>query len=936
MAILEEDIARVRQATDLVEVVQEHVALRKAGRRWSGLCPFHAEKSPSFSVNAEEGLFYCLAGETRVITWDGIREIRELAGGTHKILTEKGQWTEAPFYSFGVQPLMKITLTRNRQTKEIFATPEHRWFVRGKGTHRYERTTQELRKGQPLSWSFPSNRVLAMGDLSPFGIAHGITYGDGTKFNSMVSVDLHGSKDAQLLKYFPLNRTYDLKTAAGKPYVKVLDLPYFFKERPSLDEAPTYLAGWLAGYLAADGHVAKDGTVMLNSANRQDLEFVRDVCTRLGIGTYGITSQRRVGINAVDSSLLYRLHFITEDMDERFFVLDEHHFRFFSNSKEWVRRGWMVQSVEETDRVEEVFCATVEGTHNFALEDNILTGNCFGCQAKGDVISFVREIEHLDFVAAVEKLAGRAKIELRYDNEKTGSDRKHRQVLVDAMNKAVAWYHERLLSSPDAATARGYLRNRGLNGEIARQFQIGWAPDGWDELSRSLRLPENVLKETGLGFVNRRGRTQDAFRGRVLFPIFDVAGNAIAIGGRILPGADGPKYKNSSETPLYAKSRTLYALNWSKTDIVQQNEVIVCEGYTDVIAFYQAGMPRAVATCGTALTEEHIRTMKNFSTRVVLAYDADGAGQEAAARVYEWEQKLSVDFAVAALPKGLDPADAVRRDPEILRAAVRDAMPYLQFRIERTLDKADLRSVEGRARAAGVCLEMISEHPNQFVRDQYLMLVADRCRVPIEHLRDGVLDAAKRSQQKTGNAGEQVIDLRRRNAVTTNIPRVEEAALRLAVQHPEDVAALFDSILPDGFPAADALAEGGGAGIEEALFEDIIARAAFRALIESPTLRDAIESAEPEAAELLSRLAVDDGNDDGASDEFIRLIDRSANRWIRTLDGQARSTLDGFAKYGPSLAWLKLEVERLRVSTTEKDAATSILNWLLRQGELIA
>jgi DNA primase len=560
---------------------------------------------------------------------------------------------------------------------------------------------------------------------------------------------------------------------------------------------------------------------------------------------------------------------------------------------------------------------------------------CFGCQAKGDVISFVREIEHLDFVGAVEKLAGRAKLELRYDNEKTGSDRKHRQVLVDAMNKAVGWYHDRLLAAPDASSARGYLRNRGLTGDIVRQFQIGWAPEGWDELSRSLRLPEAVLKETGLGFVNRRGRTQDAFRGRVLFPIFDVAGNAIAIGGRILPGAEGPKYKNSSETPLYAKSRTLYALNWSKTDIVQQNEVIVCEGYTDVIAFYQAGMPRAVATCGTALTEEHIRTMKNFSTRVVLAYDADGAGQEAAARVYEWEQKLSVDFAVAALPKGMDPADAVRRDPEILRAAVRDAMPYLQFRIERTLDKGDLRSVEGRARAAGACLEMIAEHPNQFVRDQYLMLVADRCRVPIEHLRDGVPDAARRSQQKAGNASEQVIDLRRRNAVTTNIPRVEEAALRVAVQHPEDVAALFDSILPEGIPTTENLAEGASVGIEEALFEDTIARAAFRALIEAPTLRDAIEVAEPEASELLSRLAVDEG-DDGGTDGFIRLIDRSANRWIRILDGQARSTLDGFATYGPSLAWLKLEVERLRVSTTERDAATSILNWLLRQGELIA
>lgn len=560
---------------------------------------------------------------------------------------------------------------------------------------------------------------------------------------------------------------------------------------------------------------------------------------------------------------------------------------------------------------------------------------CFGCQAKGDVITFVREIDHLDFVAAVEKLAQRTGIELHYDNERAGENRKHKQVLFDAMEKAVGWYHQRLLSSPDASNARGYLRSRGYDSDIVRRFQIGWAPDGWDELSKSLRLPENVLKETGLGFVNRRGRAQDAFRGRVLFPIFDVAGHAIAIGGRILPGSEGPKYKNSSETPLYAKSRTLYALNWSKADIVQQNEVIICEGYTDVIAFYVAGMPRAVATCGTALTEEHIRTLKNFATRLVLAYDADNAGQEAAARVYEWEQKLNVDFAVAAFPKGLDPAEAAQRDPDMLRNAIRDAKPYLEFRIERTLLKSDMRSVEGRARAAGACLEMVAEHPNQFVRDQYLMLVADRCRVPVEHLREGVPSAARKAAQRAGRASEQVIDLRRRNADMASIPRVEEAALRLAVHRPEEVAELFETILPHGIPTVQDSSENSTIGIEEALFENTVAQPAFRALIEAPTLRDAIDVAPPEAAELLSRLAVDEG-EGVAAGEFIRLIDRSANRWIRILDSQARASMDGFTTFGPSLAWLKLEVERLRDSDTEKEAATSILNWLLHQGELIA
>src|SRR5207249_6362593 len=200
--------------------------------------------------------------------------------------------------------------------------------------------------------------------------------------------------------------------------------------------------------------------------------------------------------------------------------------------------------------------------------------------------------------------------------------------------------------------------------------------------------------------VNRAGRQQDAFRGRVMFPIFDAGGSPVAFGARVLPGADGPKYKNSQETPVYSKSRTLYALNWAKADVVTAGEVIVCEGYTDVIGFFQAGLPRAVATCGTALADEHFRTLKNFARRVVLAYDADAAGQAAAERFYAWEQRYEVDIAVAVLPEGADPGDVARSDPGALKAAVAEARPFLAFRLQRVLDAADLRSPEARARAA--------------------------------------------------------------------------------------------------------------------------------------------------------------------------------------------------------------------------------------------
>ncbi len=296
---------------------------------------------------------------------------------------------------------------------------------------------------------------------------------------------------------------------------------------------------------------------------------------------------------------------------------------------------------------------------------------CFGCQASGDAITFVRSMEHLDFVDAVRLLADRAGITLHEDRE-AGRDHQRRSALLDAMERAVAWYHERLLMSPDAGPARDYLRSRGYDGDVVRRFRLGWAPDDWDALAKALKLPEKVLSDSGLGFVNRRGRPQDFFRARILFPICDPSGRPVAIGGRILPTAPGgapperpePKYKNSQESPIYSKRRTLYALNWSKQGVIAQGEVVVCEGYTDVIGCFQSGVNWAVATCGTALAEEHFTLLRNFAKRIVLAYDADAAGQSATSRVYEWERKHEVDVVVAELPGGSDPGDLARTDPE--------------------------------------------------------------------------------------------------------------------------------------------------------------------------------------------------------------------------------------------------------------------------------
>jgi DNA primase len=231
-------------------VISAYVTLKSAGGgNLKGLCPFHDEKSPSFNVTPSRGMYHCLAGETEVLTWDGIRPIRELAGGTHRILGSRADWIEAPFKSYGVQPLMKLTVTRNQQVKEIFATDEHRWFVRtgaDRGSRR-ETLTKDLRPGDRLAHTYTRN-LNGRTTPSPFGIAHGFTFGDGTLNGTGAMALICPPKDEAMLKWFP-----NSVTSASGDNILVHHLPKFFKTFPSLDESRPYLLGWLAGYFAADG-----------------------------------------------------------------------------------------------------------------------------------------------------------------------------------------------------------------------------------------------------------------------------------------------------------------------------------------------------------------------------------------------------------------------------------------------------------------------------------------------------------------------------------------------------------------------------------------------------------------------------------------------------------------------------------------------------------
>lgn len=569
---------------------------------------------------------------------------------------------------------------------------------------------------------------------------------------------------------------------------------------------------------------------------------------------------------------------------------------------------------------------------------------CFGCQASGDAISFVRAVDHLDFVDAVRFLADRAGITLHEDQE-AGRDHQRRSELLDAMERAVSWYHERLLRSPDAGPARDYLRSRGYDGDIVRQFRLGWAPDDWDALATSLKLSTKVLSDSGLGFVNRRGRAQDFFRSRILFPICDPSGRPIALGGRILPPRPGagpperpePKYKNSQESPIYTKRRTLYALNWAKKGIIAQGEVVVCEGYTDVIGCFEAGVPWAVATCGTALAEEHFTLLRNFAKRIVLAYDADSAGQSATSRVYEWERKHEVDVVVAELPGGSDPGDLARTDPGALARAVKEARPFLQFRVDRMLGGGDLTTAEGRARAADAALTAVAEHPDDLVRDQYIMQLADRCRVDAARLRER-LDHLRAHPPPAPAPGARRGKARRDEPPPTDYPEddgdrfephdgggVDAAsalrpgpgleALKLAVHRPEDVADRFHAVL----------------------FADPVQREAFTALLECDSVQDAVESAPPEVGIVLRRVIVEEpiaGDPelgDPVDSVVIVLLRSATRRALAEIEIESRTGGDAWRSTAAETAQVRLWVDQLDESDVGRDAANRLVAWLVER-----
>ena len=334
--------------------------------------------------------------------------------------------------------------------------------------------------------------------------------------------------------------------------------------------------------------------------------------------------------------------------------------------------------------------------------------HCFGCQESGDVISFIQKMDHIPFSEAVEKLAGRIGYELRYEDGGTGPRREdigRRQRLLDAHKIAGEFFREQLLT-PAAAAGRQFLSERGFDRGAAERFGVGFAPQGWDALLKHLTgkgFTHEELKLTGMFSEGQRG-IYDRFRGRLLWPIRDIAGDTVGFGARKLFEDDqGPKYLNTPETTLYKKSQVLYGIDLAKKSIASKRQLVVVEGYTDVMACHLAGVDTAVATCGTAFGAEHIKVARRLLSddgsggEVVFTFDGDAAGQKAALKAFDEDQRFVAQTYVAVEPSGADPCELRQnKGDEAVHALIRSRRPLFEFAIRTTLAKFDLSTVEGR------------------------------------------------------------------------------------------------------------------------------------------------------------------------------------------------------------------------------------------------
>jgi len=379
--------------------------------------------------------------------------------------------------------------------------------------------------------------------------------------------------------------------------------------------------------------------------------------------------------------------------------------------------------------------------------------HCFGCGVGGDVFSFLMQIEGLAFPDAVRRLAERAGIELEERQLSPEEERRQqqRERLFRVNELAVEYYHRQLMDKPAGEPCRQYLKRRGYGRKAAGDYQIGYAADVWEGLAKYLQEQGVNLEDARtLGLIrgSKQGRNDyDLFRGRLMFPIYDLSGRPVAFGGRVLDDSK-PKYINSPESPIYHKGRVLFGLYQARQAMRQSGEVILVEGYFDQLALYRAGFPQVVATCGTALTAEHARLLKRYVQKAILLFDQDEAGRQATFKAMAALQEEGVPALVIELPKGDDPDSFVQsQGPEAFQLRLEQARPVMELFMEDALQTAGV-GVEQKVRAVEKVIERVADLSSSMEQDLYLKELAGRSGIELELLKQQLAEVQNRPKSK--------------------------------------------------------------------------------------------------------------------------------------------------------------------------------------------
>ena len=423
--------------------------------------------------------------------------------------------------------------------------------------------------------------------------------------------------------------------------------------------------------------------------------------------------------------------------------------------------------------------------------------HCFGCQTGGDDIAFVMKMDHITFTETIERLAERIGYQLRYD-ETGGSDRPsvNRSRLVAANTAAMKFYQEQLNQPGPAQAGREFIQKKGFTKADCDQFQVGYAPDEWDALTKhltALGYTQEELNTAGLSKESARGTQIDRYRNRVMWPVKDISGDVVGFGARKLAGDDvdqGPKYLNTSETPIYKKSQLLYGLDVAKKEIAKKRQVVIVEGYTDVMAAHLAGITTAVATCGTAFGDDHNRVIRRllmdddaFRGEVIFTFDGDAAGQKAALRAFDDDQKFVAQTFVAVASNGMDPNELRQSGgDEAVRDLIARRVPLFEFAIKSVIKNYDTTTPEGRVTALNQVAPLIGKIKDSSLRPEYIRSLAGWLGMDTDTVSQAVKRVAGKSNTPLPNIPAAQVNLK------DPLLMLEREVLKAKLQVPEMIA----------------------------------------------------------------------------------------------------------------------------------------------------